>query len=31
MGIDDITPDKGSKYDKKGAQPTAMQAANEKK
>ena len=31
MGIDDITPDKGSQYNNKGAQPTATQAANEKK
>jgi len=31
MGIDDISPDNGSQYDNKGAQPTAMQAANEKK
>lgn len=30
MGIDDITPDRGSKYSNKGAKPTVMQTANAK-
>jgi len=31
MGIDDITPDRASQYNNKGAKLSATQAANENK